>query len=78
MPEHLPASGDMRVIVYDDTDHPCTYSTSPEDGRLIVNGWKEVCDMYKNIEVGDKIVGVLHVGQAGPVLFLHTIALFDD
>lgn len=41
------SSGDMRLVVYDETDIPCTYSTSSEDGCLIVNGWKEICHSSK-------------------------------
>ena len=47
---------------------------SPVDGRLVVNGWKEIYDIYNLTEPGDKIIGVLHLGHACRALLLHTIA----
>lgn len=71
-------SGDMRLFVCDQTNLSCTYSTSSEDGCLIINGWQEICGIYDFTEVGDKIISVIHVGHAGPVLFVHTIAKTTD
>jgi hypothetical protein len=55
------------------TDMATTYSTSPEDGRLVVSGSNEIHDMYIS-EEGDKLIAVLHIGQDdGPVLFMRAI-----
>jgi hypothetical protein len=64
----------MRFIVFDETNISCTYLTSKEDRRVIVNGWRDLFKVY-NIKIGNKIIAVLHPRDAGPFLFLHTILL---
>lgn len=65
-------NGDMRAIFFDETDISSTYSTPSKDGRLIINGWKDLFDVY-DVGAQDKIIIVLYHGNAGTVLFLHTI-----
>ncbi|XP_037432040.1 uncharacterized protein LOC119298835 isoform X1 [Triticum dicoccoides] len=72
VPQQMPANGDMRIIVHDKTNFTCTYSTSADDGCILVNGWKQLLETY-HVEIGDRLIAVLHYGPRGPFLFLTSI-----
>lgn len=57
--------------VFGKIDISSSYSITSLDG-CVVNGWKDLFDIYK-IEIGDKIIAMLHFGDAGPGLFFYTI-----
>ena len=67
-----PHNGEMRAIFFDELDISSTYSTLSLDGRVLVDAWRDLFDMYK-INIGDKLISMLHHGDVGSVLFLHTI-----
>lgn len=72
VPQQMPANGDMRIIVHDKTNFTCTYLTSSGDGCIVVNGWRQLLETY-HVEIGDRLIGVLHHGHQGPFLFLTSI-----
>ncbi|KAI5016790.1 hypothetical protein ZWY2020_019723 [Hordeum vulgare] len=72
LPQQMPANGDMRIIIHDKTNFTCTYSTSVHNGCIIVNGWGKLLETY-HIEIGDRLIAVIHHGPRGPFLFLTSI-----
>uniref|UniRef100_A0A8R7TBI9 Uncharacterized protein n=1 Tax=Triticum urartu TaxID=4572 RepID=A0A8R7TBI9_TRIUA len=68
VPPQMPANGDMQIIVHDKTNFTGTYSTSADDGCVFINGWKHLLETY-HIEIGDRLISVLHHGPRGPFLF---------
>lgn len=49
----IQGSGGIQTVISNAIDFATTYSTSQEDGHLVVNGWKIICQNYCYKE-GDK------------------------
>jgi hypothetical protein len=60
---------EIRIIVHPKTNFRSTYSTSPIDGRVIINGWKDLLKKY-NLIIGDRMIFVIHHGREGVFFFV--------
>lgn len=59
----------MQIIVHNKMNFKCPSSTSADDGRALVNGWRQLLETYK-AQIGHKLIVVLHYGSRRPFLFL--------
>ena len=56
--------GEMRIIMYPDTN-----LTSNKDGRLVMDGWKDLLCLSK-MSTGDRLLLVIHHGGDEVLLFI--------
>ena len=61
--------GEIRIIIYPDTDLWSIYSTSEKDGRLVMDGWKDLLYLYK-LSIGDRLLLLIHLGGHEALLFI--------
>jgi hypothetical protein len=69
LPDQMDRYGEMRIIIYPDTDLWSIYSTSEKDGRLVMDGWKDLLCLYK-LSIGDKMLLLIHHGGDEVLLFI--------
>ncbi|XP_037409193.1 uncharacterized protein LOC119271473 [Triticum dicoccoides] len=78
VPDIMDGNGEMTLIYDDKTNFKDTYSTvALPDGRLLVNGWRRILKEC-NLEIGARLISVLHHGSAGIFLFLTSIPKRED
>jgi len=73
LPDQMDRYGEMRIIIYPDTDLWSIYSTSEKDGRLVMDGWKDLLCLYK-MSIGDRLLLVIHHGGDEVLLFISPMA----
>lgn len=69
LPDQMDRYGEMRIIIYPDTDLWSIYSTSEKDGRLVMDGWKDLLCLYK-LSIGDRLLLLIHHGGDEVLLFI--------
>ena len=79
VPEEVGANGDLTIVLHPRVNISLTsYSASRQgDGSIILNGWNKVVDVY-DMDIGDRMIFILHHGRAGTFLFLGFIAAEPD
>jgi len=78
VPAVMDGNGEMTLICDDKTNFRDTYSIAAlPDGRLLVNGWRRILKEY-NLEIGARLISVLHHGSAGIFLFFTSIPKRED
>ena len=79
VPKEMGANGELTVVLHPRVNISLTsYSASRQgDGSIILNGWNKVVDVY-DMDIGDRMIIVLHHGRAGTFLFLGFIAAERD
>ena len=70
IPDQMDRHGEMRFIMFLETDILWLYSTSEKDGCLLVmEGWKDLLFLSK-LAVGDRLFFVIHHGGDEVILFV--------
>ena len=79
VPKEMGANGELTIVLHPRVNISSTsYSASGQgDGSIALNGWSKVVDVY-DMDVGDRMIFVLHHGHAGTFLFLGFIAAEPD
>jgi len=78
VPRVMDGHGELTLICHDKTNFKDTYSTAAlPDGRVLVNGWRRILKEC-NLEIGARLIYVLHHGRAEIFLFFTSIPKGED
>lgn len=69
--------GNITVVCHPDSKVRTTYAISPDDGRILVNGWKDFMEKEDTLRIGDTMLFMLYRGNAGVFLFAFYIRHLD-
>ena len=69
--------GNITIVCHPYSKVRTTYDISSEDGRILVNGWKEFMEKEDTLKIGDTMLFMLYRGNAGVFLFAFYIRHLD-
>ena len=70
-------SGNITIVCHPYSKVRSTYTISPDDGRILVNGWKEFMEKEDTLRIGDTMLFMLYHGNKGAFLFASYIRHLD-
>ena len=70
-------SGNITIVCHPYRKIQTTYAISLDDGRLLVNGWKEFMEKEDNLRIGHTTLFMLYHGKKGLFLFAEYIRCLD-
>lgn len=73
VPDRMHEYGDITIVCHPFTKVIGSYTVSADDGRLCVTGWKKFMEEEHFMQMGDKMLFLLFVANAGAFLFVSYI-----
>ena len=77
VPTDMEQYGAIKIVCHPRTLVRASYAISSDDGRLCVSGWKEFMDKEKHLQMDDKMLFLLYLGNAGVYLFASHVPEID-
>ena len=69
--------GNITIVCHPYSKVRTTYAISPDDGRILVNGWKDFMEKENTLRIGDTVLFMLYHGNKGLFLFASYIRHLD-